>query len=84
MNSWKEVEKPLPKIASLKMRNIYQYMWPDEDFDKIGKSPHIDASVNTYIYTNEGLKNEKGPRELFSSERKANAAFAAIYQSLRF
>lgn len=84
VNAWREVEKPLPKIASFKTRHRYQYRWPDEDFDKIGKSPDIDASVNTYIYTNKGLKNEKGPRELFSSERKANAAFAAIDQSLRF
>lgn len=74
----------MPNIASIKTRHRYQYRWPVEDFDKISKSPDIDDSVNTYIYTNNGLKNKNCPRELFSSEHKANAAFAAIDQSLRF
>lgn len=38
VNAWKEVEKPLPKIASCKTRHIYQYRWPDEDFDKIARA----------------------------------------------
>lgn len=60
VNAWKEVEKPLQKIASFKTCHRYQYRWPDEYFDKIGKSPDIDASVNTYIYTNKGIKRALG------------------------
>jgi hypothetical protein len=74
----------LPKVTSFKNRNRYQYRWPDEDFDKIGKTPDVDASVSTYISTNIGFKNDHGPRELFASERKANVAFTAIDQSLIF
>ena len=84
VNAWKEAEKPLPKVTSFKNRHRYQYRWPDEDFNKIGKTPDVDASVSTYISTNKGFKNDHGPRELFASERKANVAFAAIDQSLRF
>lgn len=52
----------MPNLASFKTRHRYQFTWPDEDFDNIGKSPHNDASVNTYININNGLKNEKGSR----------------------
>lgn len=51
VNAWKEVEKLLPKIASFKTRHRYQYRWPDDDFDEIGKSPDIDASVLILTFT---------------------------------
>lgn len=51
---------------------------------KLARAPILMLQSTLTFTQNKGLKNENSPRELFSSERKANAAFAAIDQSLRF
>ena len=84
INSWKDVSKSLPKLVSFKQRHRYQYRWPDDDFNKFGKVPEVDPCVSTYINANKGFGGDKGPRDLYSSEKKLNSSLSAIDQSLRF
>ena len=72
------MSKSIPKLMSFKQMNRYQYRWTDDDFNKFGKVPEVDPCVSTYINANKGFGGDKGPRELFSSEKKQNSYLSAI------
>ena len=46
--------------------------------------PEVDPCLSMYINANKGFGGDKGPRDLYSSEKKLNSSLSAIDQSLRF
>ena len=50
----------------------------------LAKVREVDPCVSTYINANKGFGGDKGPRDLFSFQKKLNSSLSTIDQSLRF